>query len=432
MKSTQLQSQSKAVPDASWTSLQAGLLQRKCACGNHTIAGGECDECGKQHHALQRARQNSGPGTQDSRAEPGNPGGVPSIVHEVMASPGQPLDAATRTFFEPRFGHDFSHVRVHGDAKAAESARAVNALAYTLGRNVVFAAGQYAPSSAAGKGLLAHELAHVVQNANNLAPKEFLTIGAEHDPAEREADAAAVAILNDQPALVSGQHPSSVVHRQVPTATTYRVTPTSSQIPPAAAGLNTVKVWLNTFIPMATAGPYAGDNREFSADIHASHRTHQEIEFETATLHKTIDWKHIGTSHIVVPSSLLIPSVPPMFRPPNISVASATASTNTLTNGPLRPSGGEVLLHFEVDSSNPLAPGAPAINFEGDFHVDMARRTCSLQGSHDGFPAYEAYVTANGGSGTAVYTYDPRTTDEGPSALFPPMDKSASTSPVSF
>ncbi len=65
---------------------------------------------------------------------------VPPIVHEVLRSPGQPLDPATRGFMEPRFGHDFSQVRVHTDAKATESARALDALAYTVGQNIVFGA----------------------------------------------------------------------------------------------------------------------------------------------------------------------------------------------------------------------------------------------------------------------------------------------------
>lgn len=90
-------------------------------------------------------------------------GSVPLIVHEVLRSPGSPLDHETRTFMESRFGHDFSQVRVHTDARAAESARAVNALAYTVERDVVFGAGRCAPYSGSGKQLLAHELAHVVQ-----------------------------------------------------------------------------------------------------------------------------------------------------------------------------------------------------------------------------------------------------------------------------
>jgi len=92
------------------------------------------------------------------------PAMVPPIVHKVLRSPGYPLDPATSAFMEPRFGHDFSHVRVHTNAKAAESARAVNALAYTVGQNVVFGPGQYTPRTAAGLQLLTHELMHVVED----------------------------------------------------------------------------------------------------------------------------------------------------------------------------------------------------------------------------------------------------------------------------
>ena len=127
-------------------------LQRKCACGGIPGPTGECEKCrekrlGRQHHA----------GIHVERR------GVPSIVREVLSSSGQPLDAATRSFMEPRFGHDFSQVRVHTDANAAASARAVNALAYTVGHDVVFGANKYAPASQNGRGLLAHELAHTIQ-----------------------------------------------------------------------------------------------------------------------------------------------------------------------------------------------------------------------------------------------------------------------------
>jgi len=95
---------------------------------------------------------------------------VPSIVYDVLRSPGQPLDTGTRAFIEPRLGHDFSRVRIHADAKAGESARAVNALAYTVGRDMVFGIGQYAPGTLAGRRLLGHELMHVVQqNSGNIA-----------------------------------------------------------------------------------------------------------------------------------------------------------------------------------------------------------------------------------------------------------------------
>lgn len=78
---------------------------------------------------------------------------------------GQPLSEADRSFFEPRFGQDFSQVRIHTDGQAAETARAVNARAFTVGRNVVFEAGQYAPETIIGRRLLTHELTHVVQQS---------------------------------------------------------------------------------------------------------------------------------------------------------------------------------------------------------------------------------------------------------------------------
>jgi ferredoxin len=92
---------------------------------------------------------------------------VPPIVHEVLRSPGQPLDAETRVLVGSHFGRDFSGVRVHADEKAAESARAVSALAYTVGRDVVFGEGQYTPHTSTGRRLLAHELTHVVQQSGS-------------------------------------------------------------------------------------------------------------------------------------------------------------------------------------------------------------------------------------------------------------------------
>jgi len=87
---------------------------------------------------------------------------APPILTDVLSSPGQPLDGETRAFMEPRFGHDFSKVRVHADSRAAESARALNATAYTVGSHVAFAQGRYEPHSTEGARLLAHELAHVL------------------------------------------------------------------------------------------------------------------------------------------------------------------------------------------------------------------------------------------------------------------------------
>lgn len=93
---------------------------------------------------------------------------VPILVDGVLGSPGQPLDSATRTFMEPRLGHDFGHVRVHIDKEAAKSARVINALAFTVGSDIVFGKGQYAPEASEGGKLLAHELTHVIQQESGL------------------------------------------------------------------------------------------------------------------------------------------------------------------------------------------------------------------------------------------------------------------------
>jgi hypothetical protein len=115
-------------------------------------------------------------------------GGEVDSVEEALRSPWQPLDSATRAFMEPRFGHDFSQVRVHTDARAGESAQGINALAYTVGRDVVFEAGRYAPHTSEGRKLLAHELTHVVQQGGLQAgPQAKLAISSPDDASEQEA-----------------------------------------------------------------------------------------------------------------------------------------------------------------------------------------------------------------------------------------------------
>jgi hypothetical protein len=95
----------------------------------------------------------------------------PSTVHKVLGPPGQPLDGLARNFLEPRFGYDLGNIRVHTDSTAQDLARAVNARAWTVGKDIAFASGQYAPESHAGRLLLAHELTHSIQQGAVL-PKE--------------------------------------------------------------------------------------------------------------------------------------------------------------------------------------------------------------------------------------------------------------------
>jgi hypothetical protein len=193
------------------SSLSRGILQRKCACGNQSAGGGECGECGKNKQFLQRrATHISEPGDRYEQEadriadevmrmpeptaknqvgsekegvlqrkaiansviplQPSSAGQeqvfeVPPIVNEVLNSPGNQLDSSTRSFFNLRFGCDFSRVRVHTDVKAAESAGALNAQAYTVGSDIVFGSNFYSPHTRYGQYLLAHELSHVVQQS---------------------------------------------------------------------------------------------------------------------------------------------------------------------------------------------------------------------------------------------------------------------------
>lgn len=123
------------------------------------------------------------------------PQAVPSLVHEVLRSSGQPLDPTARAFFEPRFGQDFSQVRVHAGTQAAASARSVGALAYAVGRDVVFGQEQYRPGSAAGLHLLAHELAHVVQqDGGGMERNSGIAMPTGGEAQETEAEQAADAV----------------------------------------------------------------------------------------------------------------------------------------------------------------------------------------------------------------------------------------------
>ena len=161
--------------------LRSNLVQRRCSCGGTAGYDGECETC-------RRTRLRRKP-SDTAKLEQ-----APPIVHDVLRSPGQPLDAVTRASMEPRFGHDFGRVRVHTDDEAAEAARSVGALAFTVGRNLVFGAGQYSPNGARGRRLLAHELTHVVQQ-HDLPVQSHPVLGADDEKSEHEAEAVATSIV---------------------------------------------------------------------------------------------------------------------------------------------------------------------------------------------------------------------------------------------
>jgi len=124
----------------------------------------------RMRHSIKPQRESAGAPVRAGLSQR-NGDHAPPIVHDVLSSEGRPLEASTRDFMEQRFGHDFSRVRVHDDSRAAASARAVNARAYSAGSQIVFGGGQYAPGNSAGLRLLAHELAHVVQQESSTQPR---------------------------------------------------------------------------------------------------------------------------------------------------------------------------------------------------------------------------------------------------------------------
>lgn len=216
---------SSAQPIRTLAPTSAGILQRKCACGSSANLGSECEECKKKGETLQR-QATSAPGTGRST--------MPPAVHDVLRSPGQGLSPGARQFFEPRLGRavttmqggvipvsgvseltmtepgdhyeqeadrfadevvqtgagllsasrsplfDLSSIRIHTDQSAAGAAAAVNAHAFTVGQHVVFGSGSYDPDSLSGLRLIAHELAHTVQQPPGLARQHK-----DDDPANR-------------------------------------------------------------------------------------------------------------------------------------------------------------------------------------------------------------------------------------------------------
>jgi hypothetical protein len=168
------------------------LLQRRCACGAGAGSGGECESCARP--ALQRKGSDTAQAGHDA---------WPASVSATLARPGRALDADTRSFMEDRYGgHDFSAVRVHDDAAAAASARDVDAHAYTVGSSIVFGAGQYQPGTESGRHLLAHELAHTVQQQGlqRAGTTALADHGSEYRRLEGEADRAADAVMRGAPA----------------------------------------------------------------------------------------------------------------------------------------------------------------------------------------------------------------------------------------
>jgi lysozyme family protein len=169
--------------------------QDTCACG------GGCPRCSNEqggHEQLQTKRVRA-----NGAGEMTTP---PTMAHELISSPGQPLDANTRGFMESRFGQDFSRVRIHTGPRADDAANAVQARAFTLGHDIVFNTGQYAPHGDSGQKLLAHELTHVIQQRTGVGISAAHASGAPK--VSRHASALSVQRQKAKPAETKTDDPA--------------------------------------------------------------------------------------------------------------------------------------------------------------------------------------------------------------------------------
>jgi hypothetical protein len=182
-------------------------IQRMCkGCAKNLPHVDSSDELEKEEAAGSMMRKEAGPSAGNQAIS----GSQRTQVSDVVQTAGQPLDSRARTALEPRFDRDFGNVRVHTDHPACDSAKGVNARAYTVGHHVVFGSGEYEPGTKEGQNLLAHELTHVVQQQGGVHLKG--EIGQEGDPYEREADAVAAAVTEGRsahaPIRISSPSPS--------------------------------------------------------------------------------------------------------------------------------------------------------------------------------------------------------------------------------
>lgn len=178
-------------------SSSVSILQRKCACGQHA-PGGECEECRKEREGVLQRKSSGGP-----------IGNISPIVQDGLCTNGRPLETGLRRHMEPLFQYDLSGIKVHTGEVADRAARSVHAKAYTVGSDMVFAAGQYSPGTPAGRKLIAHELSHTIQQRQATSARSL-----DLNAAETEADTAADRVASGRPATVGRSTPRFVAREE--------------------------------------------------------------------------------------------------------------------------------------------------------------------------------------------------------------------------
>jgi Domain of unknown function (DUF4157) len=215
MRSTLQTTTADLTPTRRGLAVTPTALFRKCACGGLTCGSCQGKEQGVRGEGpgLLRRAAIAGPRSSDDAFAV-----APPIVEDILSEPGRPLDGPVRSEFGPRFGRDLGAVRVHDGVKAAQSAAALDAAAYTVGEHVVFGAGRYAPETGPGRSLLAHELAHVVMHGDGIGgvgnPR---TIAPADSTDERDAERVAEQVVRGIPAASTRRAEGAVLRRQLVT-----------------------------------------------------------------------------------------------------------------------------------------------------------------------------------------------------------------------
>ena len=182
----------------------------------------KCSECEEEEGGALLRKESNG-------AEA--PATAPPIVHETLSSPGQPLDAVTRAYFEPRFRRSFANVRLHTSEEANAATREVSASAFTVGDQIAFAAGQYAPHTETGRRLLAHELTHVVQQSGTAITRSTRSVSSNNDSTGRGS----YEVTDRNPGRIATQKPRPGLQRKM------KVDNAGANIPASTTGQSLVQ-----------------------------------------------------------------------------------------------------------------------------------------------------------------------------------------------
>jgi hypothetical protein len=316
---------------------------------------------------------------------------APPTVHKALHSSSQALDPAMRGFMESRFGHDFSRVRIHTDARAYESADALRARAYTIGDDIVFSRGAYAPGTGRGRFLLAHELAHVVQQ-RNIRPslQAKLEIGDPFDRAEHEADAVAHA------ALATTHMPQAEAVRYIPRISAQSLShPVLRRVPQ--------DTWGGTFdtdrYKLLGPEPDKSGGSRYGIDIQISFKPNDKVDAEKIALVQTaqtlLDGKpvsvHADKKNDVTPSRMI-----PEFESGQGTHIDAQPESRTPLYGMADPTKGNELADSGTGRLMQLGSRRPGVKPENAIIVD--RSGLSVPNRSEGSQLFETTALAIAGA----------------------------------